>query len=190
MKGATRITKRNMYRPYLKDGIRLGLHTGGRGEEVVQLKWNMIYEKEGVPSYIMIANYKVERQKGEGFNDNVKPKFFPITVSLKKTLYDMGYEIKKGKDEYLLHPDRDDISYKTIIDNISKGFTHFYKLLNTGRNIQFKHLRKTYLTHLRIALGDDTKELSSHASDEVLEKHYIDKRIVDKAVKELNIFGD
>ncbi|WP_165605850.1 hypothetical protein [Flavivirga aquatica] len=34
-------------------------------------------------------------------------------------------------------------------------------------------------------MGKDTKELSSHSSEEILEKHYIDKTIVHAAVKKV-----
>jgi len=35
-----------MYRSYLKNGFKLFLLTGGRREEIVDLKWNDIYEDE------------------------------------------------------------------------------------------------------------------------------------------------
>ena len=101
----------------------------------------------------------------------------------------MGYENKKGKDEYLISPDRSKTSTYALMDNLSKGFSHFYKQLGTGRDLQLKSLRKTYLTYLSAALSGDTKSLSSHTTDEVLQKHYVDEKIVSKAVKELNIFN-
>lgn len=187
--GITQIKARNRYKPYLKDAIELALHTGGRREEVVDLTWNMITESNDEPVYITVRNLKIERQKGEGFNENVAPKIIPVTKSLKKLLYRMGYENKKGKDEYLISPDRSKTSTYALMDNLSKGFSHFYKQLGTGRDLQLKSLRKTYLTYLSAALSGDTKLLSSHTTDEVLQKHYIDEKIVSKAVKELNIFN-
>ena len=38
-------------------------------------------------------------------------------------------------------------------------------------------------------MNGDTKKLSSHTTDEVLQKHYIDDKVVNKAIKELNIFN-
>ena len=187
--GKTKNQKRNRYKPYLKDAFELALHTGGRREEIVELKWNMIKEIEGEPIYMVVSNLKVERQKGDGFNENVAPKVIPITKSLKILLYRMGYESKKNRDEYIISPDRTKISTLGIMENLSKGFSHFYKQLNTGRELQFKNLRKTYLTYLNSALSGDTKNLSSHANDDVLKKHYIDEKIIHKAVKDLNIFG-
>jgi len=180
---------RNRYKPYLKDGIELALHTGGRREEIVNLKWDMIHEVNNEPTYIQVRNLKVERLKGEGFNENVAPKVIPVTKSLKKLLFRMGYENKKGSSQYILQPDRRKTSTYAMMDNLSKGFSHFYKQLNTGRELQLKSLRKTYLTYLSSAMSGDTKKLSSHTTDDVLQKHYIDNKVVSKAVKELSIFN-
>lgn len=131
--------KRNRYKLYLKDALELALHTGGRREEVVGLKWNMIREKDGEPVYIEVPNLKVKRKKGEYFNQNVPPKIVPVTKSLKNILYRLGYKMNKGKDRYLLNPDkRTASSTKSMNDALSLGFSHFYKQLNTGRELQFK----------------------------------------------------
>lgn len=181
-------TRKNWYKPYLKDGIELVLHTGGRREEVVNMKWNMIKEINNKPTYIEVSNLKVERLKGEGYNDNVAPKIIPITKSLYKLLLRLGYNENKGSHEYILVPDRKKTSTNAIKDNLSKGFSHFYKLLDTGHELQMKCLRKTYLTYLKIALGDDAKKLSSHTNDEILHKHYIDDKVVSKAIQDFEIF--
>ncbi|EDP94688.1 hypothetical protein U8527_07000 [Kordia algicida OT-1] len=181
-------TKRNRYKSYLKDGFELALHTGGRREEIVELKWNMIKEIENEPTYIVVPNLKVQRQKGEGFNDNVAPKIIPVTKSLLKLLLRLGYNENKGSHNYILVPDRSKTSTIAIMNNLSKGFSHYYKKLNTDRDLQLKCLRKTYLSYLNSTLSGDTKSLSSHTSDEILQRHYIDERIINRAVKELQIF--
>ena len=43
-----------------------------------------------------------------------------------------------------------------------------------------KSLRKTYMTFLNKAAGDDMIELSSHSDMKTLNKHYIDPKIVTK----------
>jgi len=145
----------------------------------------MIREKDGEPVNIEVPNLKVKRKKGERFNADVPPKIIPTTKSLKNILYRLQYDINKGKDKYLLNSDkRTTLSTKSINNSLSLGFSHFYKQLNTGRELQFKCLRKTYLTYLSSTLKGDAKRLSSHATDTVLKKHYIDERIVDKAIKE------
>ncbi|WP_298419792.1 hypothetical protein [uncultured Kordia sp.] len=188
MIGVKNPKRKNRYKSYLKDGIELALHTGGRREEIVELKWDMIKEVENRPTYILVPNLKVERQKGKGFNDNVPPKIIPVTTSLNLLLHRLGYEEKKGSHEYILCPDRSKITTLGIMENLSKGFSHFFDLLDTGRKLQLKHLRKTYLTHLQSVMGTEAKLLSSHSTDDVLKKHYIDQTVINKAVKDLKIF--
>jgi len=187
MKGKKRTTKRNWYRPYLKNSIELALYTGCRGKDLLMVKWNMIHFKKEKPYFIEIPNSKAEALKGEGFNSNVAPIIVPITKGLAKLLNKIGLKEKKGLNEYIIYPERT-IAPSTILDNISKGFTHFYKQLHTGREITFKHLRKTYLTYLNATLKERTRLLSSHTSHEVLRRHYIDERLISKTVKKLNIF--
>ncbi|MEW7277865.1 site-specific integrase [Aquimarina sp. 2201CG1-2-11] len=189
MKGK-RKQKRNLYKPYLKDGIELALYTGGRREEIVSLKWNMIHEKDNIPIYIEMRNLKVERQLGDGFNEEVTPKIIPITKDLRELLHRLGYNKHKGKNRFLLHPNRSKSSTAYMMDSLSKGFSHFYNLLGTNRKLQLKSLRKTYLTYLHSTIGADTKYLSSHTSDNVLQKHYIDETIVSKAILRFEIFNE
>ncbi|GGX22923.1 hypothetical protein [Aquimarina muelleri] len=179
----------NFYAPFLKDGFLLALHTGGRREEIVSLKWNMIREKNNSPVYIEVANLKVERIKKEEGQDTVAPKIIPVTQGLLEILIQMGYLDKKGSDDYILCPDRTSYKTQTLMEKLSKGFSHYYKQLETDRNLQFKCLRKTYLTYLEQVAKGDTKLLSSHTSDQVLQKHYIDERVVSKAIQEVRIFG-
>lgn len=55
--------RKNRYRPYLKDGFKLCLLTGGRREEIIDLKWSDIYEHESGIKFFMFNNLKVERLK-------------------------------------------------------------------------------------------------------------------------------
>ena len=183
------IRRENAYNSYLKDAFRLGLHTGGRREEVIMLKWNMIHEIKGVPSYIAINNFKVERMLRPEEKENVKPKIIPITTEFFEVLSELGYEEHKGSDTFMIFPERKGKMSSTIMNNITTGFSHFYNQLNTDRDLKFKCLRKTYLTYLNAALKGETKTLSSHANDSVLKKHYIDEKVINKAVKDVRIFG-
>ncbi|WP_046756577.1 tyrosine-type recombinase/integrase [Kordia jejudonensis] len=188
--GGKRKQKRNLYKSYLKDGIELALYTGGRREEVVNLKWNMIFEKDNIPMYIEMRNLKVERQLGDGFNEDVTPKIIPITKDLRDLLNRLGYKKYRRKDRYLLNPNRTESSTAYMMDCLSKGFSHFYSLLGTNRKLQLKSLRKTYLTHLYATLGKETKYLSSHTSDTVLQRYYVDEKVVHKAITSFEIFTD
>ena len=186
--GKNRTYRKQRYKPYLKNGIELGLYTGARREEIARLKWNMIHVENNIPVFIEIRNFKVERQKGYGYNADVPPKIIPVIRGLLDLLNRMGYKDKIGSNEYILFPERN-ITISILKDNLSKGFSHFYKQLNTRKELQFKHLRKTYLTYLAMTMKGDTGFLSSHTSKEVLRRHYINENVVLKAVKNVEIFN-
>jgi integrase len=82
---------RNIYRPWLKDGIRLALETGRRREEVINLKWNNINESEGI-QFIKIEDYKVNRIQNRTTEEEKKYVYVPVTESLKGLLDEIGYE--------------------------------------------------------------------------------------------------
>jgi len=186
--GKKKVFKRNRYRPWLKTAFRLALHSGGRREEVISMKWNMIRFINGEPAYFEVPNLKVERAKGEGFNENVPPKIIPITKSLLDLLFELGYRDNVNKDQYVLEIGRDKVSDLGLMEMLSKGFSHFYNQLDTGKELKFSDLRNTYLTYLNLVMGGDTRKLSSHASEEVLERHYIDKTVISKAIRNFEIF--
>lgn len=54
---------KNRYRHYLKDGFYLFLLTGGRREEVVDLKWSDIYTLDSGVKTFIVTNLKVTRIK-------------------------------------------------------------------------------------------------------------------------------
>ena len=92
--------KKNLYKPYLKDGFKLFLLTGGRREEVVDLKWSDIYSTpQGVKLFI-IDNLKVKRMKK---NNKECKKYIGINVDLEDFLIELGMNEKIGKDEYILY---------------------------------------------------------------------------------------
>ena len=70
--------RKNMYRPYLVEGFKLFLLTGGRREDVVELKWcDLLITIEGT-KFFKIANRKVNRiKKTEQYN-----KYIPINDDL------------------------------------------------------------------------------------------------------------
>jgi len=180
--------KKNMFKPYLKDGFKLFLLTGGRREEVVDLKWSDIYSTpQGVKLFI-IDNLKVKRMKK---NNKECKKYIGINADLEDFLIDLGMNEKIGKDEYILSPNRDRIT-KTIMDDLSKGFSHYKKGAGIGKNISLSNLRKTYLTWHHQVLGDDTGLVSSHSTTQVLEKYYLDPKVltaVEVSALKVRVFG-
>lgn len=184
--------KKNMYRPYLKDAFKLFLMTGGRREEVVSLKWNQILMTMSGTKFFQFNNLKVMRQKkAKNIKTDTAPKYVPINSDLTDLLWKMGYDKFKDADDYVLCPERN-VSNKTLMNNISKAFTHYRIAAGIEKEVNLSDLRKTYLTWVNAVLNKDTKILSSHSSNAVLDNHYLDRTVlsaIEKGALEIKIFG-
>lgn len=179
--------RKNMYKPYLKDGFRLFLLAGGRREEIVDLRWSNIFVSVSGVKFFRIQNLKVERN----LNVDGIYKYIPINSDLFDLLLEMGYHEKKQSDDYILLPERK-IQSKTIMDSLSKAFSHYKKGAGIEKNISLKSLRKTYITWVHQVMQKETGLLTSHSTTKVLESYYIDPKIlslVEKAAMETKIFG-
>jgi len=180
--------KKNMYRPYLKDGYKLCLLTGLRREEVVDLKWNDIYIINDI-YFFMIQNKKVTR------NNNIRGefvKYIPINLDLLDLLQELGYDNKKFTDEYILCPNRRVENVKTIMDILSKSFTFYKNKAGIQKNISLKNLRKTYISWVYQSMEQETGKLTSHSTNDVLKNHYIDQTMlnrIQRGMLEIRIFG-
>lgn len=179
--------RKSMYRHYLKDGFRLFLLTGGRREEVVNLRWSDIYISPSGVKFFRIRNIKVERiTKKICINKHI-----PINEDLFDLLIEMGYYKNKDSNDYILFPDRQ-VSAITIMNSLSKAFSHYRKGAGIKKDISLKNLRKTYLTWVNQVMNKDTKILSSHSTDGVLKEYYLDPTVltaIEKGALEIKIFG-
>jgi len=181
--------KRNVYRPWLANGIKLGLETGRRREELINLKWNNINDSEGI-KYIKVEDYKVNHIQKRNTNEEKKFIYIPVTESLQKLLNELGYEKYKNSDHYILAPELKNNRNRVMSDTLSRGFTHYYDQLNTGRKLTFKSLRKAYITNLEIFMGGgNTKAITGHSDNQVIERNYIDKKEMAKAARGFNVFS-
>ncbi len=179
---------KNMYRPYLKDGFYLFLLTGGRREEVVDLKWSDIYTLDSGVKTFIVENLKVKRIKK---NAKEYVKYFPINKDLEDFLIKLGMGEKLGRDEYILFPERD-FSSQGLMDILSKCFTYYKEAAGITKNISLSNLRKTYISWHNQVLGVDTGLVTNSADRNVLKNHYIDPKImsaVEKAALEVRVFG-
>ena len=180
--------KKKMFKPFLKDGFKLFLLTGGRREEVVDLKWSDIYSTpQGIKLFIL-DNLKVNRIKKDS---KERKKYIGINADLEDFLIELGMNEKIGKDEYILSPNRDRIT-KTMMSDLSKGFTHYKNGAGIKKDISLSNLRKTYLTWHHQILGDDTGLVSSHSTTHVLDKYYLDPKVltaVEISALKVRVFG-
>jgi integrase len=181
--------RKNRYKPWLKDAILLTLLTGRRREETVKMKFNGIIENEkGEPVSIGIEDFKVNRSGRVSKKESVKTVYVPVIAPLKKLLYKLGYEKNKGKDMYIL-ASGETMERETIMDFMSKAFTHYYKQLNTGKEVKLYDLRKTYISHLYAKHGEKARMITKHSGEDVMLNHYIDERIVAEVASEFGMFG-
>ncbi len=179
--------KKNMYRPWLKIAFRIALETGLRREEFMTLTFqNIVSDKSGKPQFIKVENFKVNRSKGN-FADEGQFKLIPITRGMNLILKEIDYSENRDSERFLISPN-DPNSRNTLINKVSKSFTHFWELAGQDKKIQLKNLRKTYLTALTNHFGDRANLISDHADMKVLMKHYVnDKKVMEQA-KSFSVF--
>lgn len=180
----------NHFHPWLSVAFRLALETGLRAEEVVTLKFNNICElKKGVMAFKLI-NLKVWRIKtGEDQAQiNKYVKYVPITSSLNDLLLECGYLCYQGTDTYIIpFPEGSNLNY--VQDVISRSFTHYIKQVSP-RKIEYKDLRKTYITAITMVLGDKAKLFTGHSDDAVIQKHYLADSVLMAGLGNLSIFDN
>jgi integrase len=177
---------RNIFRDYLKTGYMLGLLTGRRREEIASLRFSSIHP-DGMT--MCVEDFKPNRIKNR---KGSKKQFvhIPVIRQLRELLDELGYAEHKGTDRYLLAPEITENRVENIGDALSRSFSHYYKQIGTGDILTFKCLRKTYLSRLKIFLQKnpnqiDVKDISNHSGDAVLDKHYLDKRLIAAALVEM-----
>ena len=177
---------KNMYRPYLRNGFLLLLYTGGRFEDVVNMKWSDI-KKEGDTEYFFVKNHKVNRlKKLKGLtkedNEEISYKMFTIFPEFMNLLIELGYEENKDEDSYVLNPNSN-IKRKTLSNQLSKSFSHYRDNAGISKDISLKNLRKTHITKLYEIVKEDTRLVTDHTTDKVLREHYVDKQTLNTQEK-------
>ena len=78
------------------------------------------------------------------------------------------------------------------MDRLSKSFTHYKKGAGIDKDISFRNLRKTYITWVNQAMGNQTGLLTSHSTMEVLEEFYLDPKVlsaVEQGAMHIKVFG-
>tara|TARA_R110000868_G_scaffold1859_1_gene14813 strand:- start:109 stop:1374 length:1266 start_codon:yes stop_codon:yes gene_type:complete len=182
--------RKNMFRPYLVEGFKLFLLTGGRREEVVDLKWSdILITVEGI-KFFTISNRKVNRIKKTEQIQKYR-KHIPINDDLFDLLVQLGYYDKKNSTDFILFPERK-VKTKTIMNDLSKAFSHYLKESGVDKDVSLKNLRKTYITWMNRVLGKNTRLLTSHGGEQVLKDYYLDDKIlsaIEEATLKIRVFG-
>jgi integrase len=182
--------RRQRYHDFLVISFKLGLLTGLRREQLVNCRFIDIQEDQnGQPIVIATANLKVNRITNAEQTGKIRITPTAISPQLKALLKEMEYEKYKGTDRFLIAPDSTS-DRLTIMDQISKGFHHYWKKLGIEKDIGFAHLRKTYCTRLQIVLGDNAKLLTGHSNQQTLNNFYINRTEIAKVASDKNIFPE
>ncbi|MFZ2205508.1 MAG: tyrosine-type recombinase/integrase [Minisyncoccia bacterium] len=185
--------KKNHWHPFLKESYILGLLTGLRREQLVTMRFKDIQEDaQGVPLIIASNNLKVNRIMNAEETGDIRITPTPVTPQLRQFLEDeLNYAANRDSDNFLIAPNSE-LKRKTIMDIISKSFTHYWKQLDmdVSKDISFANLRKTYITKMTLAVGDNARHLTGHANQEVLNKHYINKELIARVASNHNIFPE
>ncbi|TAH40834.1 MAG: hypothetical protein EYC69_10045, partial [Bacteroidetes bacterium] len=169
--GKSKVT-RNYYKPYLKSAIKLGLLTGLRREELINLTWNNVqFDEDNQAILIKVEDYKSNRIRNRIINK--KYKFVPISLELQNLLSEMRQSIDKDEINFILAPEVQTQRTRTMSDSLSRGFSHYYDQLETGKSLTFKSLRKSYITAVK-QYTLNLKYITGHSENAVIEKHYID----------------
>ena len=60
------------------------------------------------------------------------------------------------------------------------------------KDVSLKNLRKTYITWVNQAMGNETGVLTSHSTQQVLERYYLDPKVlsaIERGALEIKVFG-
>lgn len=167
-------TKLNRYRHWLKDAILLALYTGERRDGVFLLQWKHVEE-----NYLKIPNFKVnQKQKIEDYH------FVPITNDIAEFLLNLE---RGSEKDYLIEPFHK--NRRTLKDQCSKAFTHFWLLAGLDKRKSFKTLRKTLETRLWTMLGDKSKALKRHKNLSTTIDYYLGQKEIMKELKGQKMFN-
>lgn len=170
-------TQRNMYKPWIKNLIRLKAYTGRRNAELFAMRWNMIHFEGGKPVFIQSPNIKINRQQNNFDEKDFQFAFVPIGEELSELLYELGLENNVGSTDYIFEPDILN-NRKYLEDFASKSFTFFFKRLKRDYTRQLKHFRKTYITQEDLFVNGRIS--MQHSNYQTTSKHYIDRKQIAK----------
>ncbi len=173
------------YKPYLKDAFKLALYSGMRREEWATLQWSDIQYSDNGRAIIVVDNKKVERITKK----QVDPTIVPVHPKLAILLKELGQDDLKDSNLFIIEPNRT-CSCKAIMQDASKGFSHYYKeVFKTNEIKQMKCLRKTYMTELKKHTGENILEFGTHNKNKVLDNHYLNKVAIAKTIDNDKFFG-
>lgn len=176
-KGAGRIGKRNLYRPWLEDGWRLALYTGCRPEELRNIKVGDIFE-----NHVAVQNLKVSRLKGSEV-----VRLIPISFELRGILEHLIGSQGLKETDYILAPMESNRLQVSRI--LSSAFSHYWKQVS-DRDVRFYDLRTTYATEMVSKFGAEfSGTLGLHTDIATTLEHYVNNERVIEKMSNIQLFA-
>jgi integrase len=169
-------TRRNFYKPWIKDLIKLKAYTGRRNAELFAMRWNMIQFENEQPIFIQSPNIKINRQQNNFDEKDFQFAFVPVGEELSELLIELGLNNHLDSNSYIIAPEVSNRKY--LEDFSSKSFTFFFKRLKRGYSRQLKHFRKTYITQEDLFINGRIS--MQHSNYQTTSKHYIDRKEIAK----------
>ncbi|WP_462250378.1 hypothetical protein [Ekhidna sp.] len=159
------VKRRSLFRSWLTFYYRLEFCTGGRPEDIAELKVDHVLD-----DFIRFKDFKVSRKKKtERIRMRIRTKEFD-------DLFDelvKHYGLKPGM--YLIEPE--EANRKKIIRHASKAWTHYWKQLDVGYHATFYDLRGTYATIMSEQFGTAYEGIfGMHDSHRTTRRNYNSKQ--------------
>ncbi len=163
---------KNMYRPWMRDAFILGFLSGGRKKEITHGRWcDIVCDENGNPLYIEAKNFKETAANQHLLKDDeFIPKPVLITPVFEKFLRDLGFEKKRNSPDFIIAPNYEGNRF-TMNELIGAAFPHYFAIANKVRK-EFKLLRKTYATYLKLHFGDQAASLFGDL-ESTMDTHYV-----------------
>ena len=170
-------TKKNMYKGWLQDFIKLKLYTGLRDFDITNLRWSMVEFKNNKPIVLIVPEHKTNQRNNNFKKIDFEYVYIPIGEELRTLLNKLGLKQNYNSNEYILEPNiTAENSRYNFIKQSSRSFNFFYKKLENHHHHTLKDLRKTYTTALTMFFA---KGISiQHKNYETTEKYYNDNRAI------------
>jgi integrase len=182
--------KRIFYYDFLPTAFKLALLCGIRREPLANLRYSDVRENENKePVVILSKNMKVNKIQASktGIEKTIPT---PVTPQLKRLLYnELDYRANRGSNKFLIG-NNSGLSRDFIVSVLSKSFAHFWKQTGIKKDAEFSDLRKTFINKMQLALGDNARHVTGHASSIVMDTFYLNKSFFSEAVRREDIFPE
>jgi integrase len=176
------------YYDWLKETFEFALFTGFRRDAVVNVKFSDIYEQDGKPIFIKCEDYKYNLAHNLTKERDKKYIYAPVIKDLYDFLIKIGYNNYKGTDRYIIASNS--LKQRSAIKiEMSRSFSHYYKQININNKLNFKHLRKTYITLLNNFTNGKAEVITGHSGQQIIMRSYQDPTVFSDVLMNFQLVG-